>query len=274
MNLRRNAATLRASIIPSSLSRSRMRPGYLIVGTKRGGTTSLAAWVYRHPGVAPCRNKKATHYFDINYWRGPKWYFSRFEKPRDGWTITGEASPYYMYHPAGPDRIAEALPDVKLIAVLRDPVERAWSQYRYEVARGHETETLDRALDLEPQRLEGERERLIADPKYPGMAYRHHGYLERGHYADQLERMYSRFPRDQVLVLGSEAMFQNPLGQLARVWDFLGLHDVKLDELEARNANVSRADIPEDLRQRLTDYFRPHNAKLYDLLGTHYGWTE
>jgi hypothetical protein len=251
-----------------------MRPGYLVVGTKRGGTTSLAAWIYQHPSVAPCRNKKGTHYFDINYWRGPKWYFSRFETPRDGWSLTGEASPYYMYHPAGPDRIAEALPAVKLIAVLRDPVERAWSQYRYEVARGHESETPDRALDLEPQRLVGERERLLADPKYPGMAYRHHGYLERGHYADQLERIYARFPRDQVLVLGSEAMFQDPLGQLARVWDFLGLPDVKLDEFEAHNANAGRADIPLELRRRLTQYYRPHNERLHDLLGTDFGWTE
>jgi Sulfotransferase domain len=251
-----------------------MRPGYLIVGTKRGGTTSLAEWVYQHPEVAPCRNNKGTHYFDINYWRGPNWYFSRFEKPREGWSITGEASPYYMYHPAGPDRIGDALPDVRLIAVLRDPVERAWSQFRYETSRGHETETLERALDLEPVRLVGERERLLADPKYPGMAYRHNGYLERGHYVDQLERIYSRFPREQVLVLSSEAMFEDPQGQLRRVWQFLSLKDVELAHLEPRNANASRGDIPGEQRDRLTEYYRPYNARLYDLLGIEFGWSE
>jgi hypothetical protein len=274
VNLRRAAATLSASVVPASLSRSRMRPYYLIVGTKRGGTTSLAAWIYEHPNVAPCRNRKGTHYFDINYWRGQNWYLSRFEKPRDGWLITGEASPYYMYHPAGPARIAEALPHARLIVVLRDPVERAWSQYRYEVARGHETETLDRALDLEPRRLQGEKERLLADPKYPGMAYRHHGYLERGHYAEQLKRIYSGFARDQVLVLESEAMFENPLGQLARVWDFLELQNVKLADLGARNANARPANIPPAHRERLSQYYRPHNAKLYDLLGADLGWVE
>jgi hypothetical protein len=274
VELRRNAAALAASLLPASANRSRMQPGYLVVGTKRGGTTSLAAWIYQHPQVAPCRNKKGTHYFDINYWRGPKWYFSRFEKPRDPWTITGEASPYYMYHPAGPDRIADTLPAVKLIAVLRDPVERAWSQYRYEMARGHETESLERALELEPVRLRGERERLQSDPKYPGMAYRHNGYLERGHYVEQLERIYARFPREQVLLLGSENMFEDPHGQLARVWDFLGLDNVRLEGLEARNANTSQADIPLAHRTMLADYYRPWNEKLYDLVDVRFGWTD
>lgn len=274
MDLRRTAVALGASMLPASSSRSRMRPGYLIVGTKRGGTTSLAAWVYQHPQVAPCRNNKGTHYFDINYWRGPNWYFSRFEKPRDGWAITGEASPYYMYHPAGPDRIGNALPGVRLIAVLRDPVERAWSQFRYETARGHETETLDRALDLEPRRLSGEEDRLLADPKYPGMAYRHNGYLERGHYADQLERIYSRFPREQVLILESDAMFRDPPSQVRRVWDFLGLDAVEVAHLETHNANASQGNIPAEQHRRLADYYRPYNTRLYDLVGTNFGWTK
>ncbi|MEJ7706836.1 MAG: sulfotransferase domain-containing protein [Nocardioidaceae bacterium] len=251
-----------------------MRPGYLIVGTKRGGTTSLAAWVYQHPQVAPCRNNKGTHYFDINYWRGPKWYFSRFEKPRDGWTITGEASPYYMYHPAGAERIAATLPEVKLIAVLRDPVERAWSQYRYEVARGHETESVERALELEPERIRGERERLMADPKYPGMPYRHNGYLERGHYAEQLERIYAKFPRDQMLVLCSEEMYRDPNGQLARVWKFLDLDPMdSLEGTQARNANLTSENVPPAIRELLSEYYRPLNEELYELTGIDFGWT-
>lgn len=155
MDLRRTVGTVAASVRPKWTARARMRPGYLIIGTKRGGSTSLAAWVSQHPQTAPCLSNKGTHFFDINYPRGPQWYFSRFEKPRDGWRTTGEASPYYMYHPAAPERIATTLPEVKLIAVLRDPVERAWSQYRYEVSRGNETETFERALDLEPERLRG-----------------------------------------------------------------------------------------------------------------------
>jgi Sulfotransferase domain len=262
-----------------------MRPEYLIVGTKRGGTTALAAWVNQHPQVAPSRSNKGTHYFDINYPRGPQWYFSRFEKPRDGWLITGEASPYYMYHPAAPQRIAATLPDVKLIAVLRDPVERAWSHYNYEVIRGHESETFERALDLEPQRLSGERERLLSDPAYPGLSYRHHGYLERGHYAEQLGLIYAEFPRDRVLVLTSEQMRTEPHALLTRVWEFLGVEQVQLESLADynellkkkaepnRDANHRTRSLPPELRTRLSDYYRPWNEKLTDLTGTDFGWT-
>lgn len=286
MNLRRTASSLAASLLPKSASNSRMRPGYLIVGTKRGGSTSLAAWVNQHPQTAPCRSRKGTHYFDINYPRGQKWYFSRFEKPRNDWIITGEASPYYMYHPAAAERIAATIPDVKLIAVLRDPVERAWSQYCYEVARGNESEPFERALDLEPERIRGECERLLTDPAYPGLPYRLHGYLERGHYAEQLERIYAKFSSDQVLVLGSERMFADPHAELARVWDFLGLAQVRLEGLADyhellkkkaepnRDADYSRKTLPPTSRQRLTEYYRPLNEKLRELTAIDFGWTE
>lgn len=287
MDLRKTAGTLAASLLPKSASSSRMRPGYLIVGTKRGGSTSLAAWVNQHPQAAPCRSNKGTHYFDINYPRGSRWYFSRFEKPRDGWVITGEASPYYMYHPAAPRRIAVTVPDVKLIAVLRDPVERAWSQYCYEVSRGTESEPFDRALDLEPERIRGERERLLVDPNYPGIPYRHHGYLERGHYAEQLERIYAEFPREQVLLLSSEQMFADPHAELARVWRFLGLDQVRLDSLADyhellekkksepnRDANYRRERIPPMTRQRLAQYYGPLNERLEGLTGIDFGWAK
>ncbi len=250
-----------------------MRPGYLVVGTKRGGSTSLAEWINLHPQVVPCRNNKGSRFFDINYRRGPAWYFSRFERPGDhDGIITGEASPYYMYHPAAPERMAKTLPDVKLIAVLRDPVERAWSQYRYEVSRGNETESFDRALDLEPERLRGERERLETDPSYEGFDYRHHGYLERGHYADQLAKIYKFFPETQVLVLQSERLFAEPHVELSRVWGFLGLDNVTLSGLQPLNAGATRASLDDHYRTRLTEYFRPHNERLWELLGTTFDW--
>ncbi|HYO32630.1 MAG TPA: sulfotransferase domain-containing protein [Nocardioidaceae bacterium] len=287
MDLRRTVGTVAASVRPKWTARARMRPGYLIIGTKRGGSTSLAAWVSQHPQTAPCLSNKGTHFFDINYPRGPQWYFSRFEKPRDGWRTTGEASPYYMYHPAAPERIATTLPEVKLIAVLRDPVERAWSQYRYEVSRGNETETFERALDLEPERLRGERERLLNDPTYPGKPYRHHGYLERGHYAEQLERFFARFSREQVLLLGSEQMFADPHSELGRVWDFLGLEQMRLPELAAyhdllekkrsepsRDSDYNPERLPSASRERLLDYYRPLNRQLYELTELDFGWPD
>lgn len=272
MEIRRNVGTLLAPLRHLPSTGTRMRPGYLIVGAKRAGTTSLAEWVARHPRVAPCRNGKGSHYFDTNFRRGLAWYLAQFPTASDRWCITGEASPYYMYHPAAPARIAAVLPRVKLIAVLREPVDRAWSQYRYEVARGYEKADFGTALDSEPRRLQGERERLISDPHYDGAAFRHHGYLERGRYAEQLDRLYDFFPREQVLVLQSEKLFANPAAELERVWQFLGLDSAQLNNLRPRNANATTERIDQLNFERLHDYYEPLTKRLYDLPGINFRW--
>jgi sulfotransferase family protein len=250
-----------------------MTPGFLVIGTKRGGSTSAYHWIARHPQVAPCKTAKGTHYFDVNHRRGPRWYRSAFEKQAGEWTITGEGSPYYMFHPLSPTRIARELPDVKLIAVLRDPVERAWSHHQYELARGTETLPFEAALDAEPERLAGEVERLAADPSYESFEHRHHTYLARGHYAEQLEHIYSLFPREQVLVLQSETMFADPHGQLARVWDFLSLRPVRLEGLKAMKAGTYQSDLPPAAAERLAEYYAPHNERLQSVLDEQMSWT-
>lgn len=274
MSVKRRAAALLAHLVRERSDGGRLRPSYLVVGTKRGGSSSLAEWITRHPQVAPCRNNKGTHYFDINYRRGPAWYASRFERPAGSWKITGEASPYYMFHPLGPTRIANELPDAKIILTLRHPIDRLWSQYRYEVAGGHETQTLDRALDLEPERTRGERERLITDVHWEGYEFRHHAYLQRGHYAEQLTEVYRHFPPEQVLILQSEALFADPDAQLMRVWRFLGLDDAHLEQLNPVKANADRSAIDPASLDRLSDYYRPLNDALYSLPGVDFRWDE
>ena len=271
MNLRRASTNLLAPLRPALVRGERMTPGFLVIGTKRGGSTSVYHWIARHPAVAPCRTQKGTHYFDVNHGRGRDWFLSGFEKPAPGWSITGEASPYYMFHPLAPARIARTLPDVKLIAVLRDPVARAWSHHQYESARGTETLPFAQALACEDERLAGEEERLRADPSYESFSHRHHSYLHRGHYAEQLTTFYDLFRREQLLVLQSEALFADPEGQLARVWDFLGLGQVSLQGLSAMKAGSYDA-MPSETARRLRDYYAPHNERLSELLGVDFGW--
>lgn len=247
--------------------RAGMTPGFLVVGTKRGGSTSCYEWISRHPQVGPCRTGKGTHYFDVHYSRGEAWFRSGFPRHREPWRITGEGSPYYMFHPAAPARIKAALPDVKLIAVLRHPVERAWSHYKYEYARNHEPLGFTEALDAEPTRLRGEEEKLLSDPAYISNAHRYFSYLQRGHYAQQLSRIYTLFDPSQVLVLRSEELFADPRGQLGRVWEFLGLDGVVIDGLEAFKTGTVRSSIPPDQAERLEEYYAPHNAALLQLTG-------
>jgi hypothetical protein len=253
---------------------SRMRPDYLVVGTKRGGSTSFADWLEQHPQVAPCLARKGTHYFDTNHRRGRAWYASRFAKVSAGYRVTGEASPYYMFHPLAADRIKQELPDVKIIAVLREPVDRLLSQYRYEVERGHETESLERALDLEDARIAGEIDRLRTDQNYDGYAYRHFSYLHRGHYAEQLLHLQERFPVENMLILQSEDMFRQPNETLATAWRFLGLEPVHLDHLTPLNATSTRPDIPDEILTRLRDYYQPRNEALYAVPGVDWRWPE
>lgn len=272
MDLRRAGGNLLAPLRPLLAKGSGMVPGYLVIGTKRGGSTSAYHWIAQHPQVAPCKTAKGTHYFDVNHRRGFGWYLSGFEKQAGDWTITGEASPYYMFHPLSPTWIAQELPDVKLITVLREPVARAWSHHQYEFARGTETLPFEEALDREPERLAGEVEKLTADPSYESFEHRHHTYLSRGHYADQLEHLLTLFPREQLLVLQSEAMFADPNGQLERVWDFLGVRHAHLDGLKAMKAGSYVEGLPPAAATRLADYYAPHNDKLYALFGDDLRW--
>ena len=263
---------LLAPLRPALLSRGeRMLPGFLVVGTKRGGSSSLYDWIVKHPNVAPCLTRKGTHYFDVNHGRGFNWYRSAFEKPAPRWQITGEASPYYMYHPLAAERIARELPGAALIVALRDPVARAWSHYQYEVARGREQLPFDAALAREAERLDGEEERMRRDPGYESFAHRHHSYLHRGHYAEQLEALYALFPPERVLVLQSEALFGNPQRQLATVWAFLDLPQVRLEGLEPLKAGRYDA-MPPATSRWLEHYYEPHNERLYALQGIDFRW--
>lgn len=259
---------------------ARLQPSFLVVGAQRCGTTSLHRLLARHPMVAPSALHKGVHYFDMGYAKGPAWYRGHFPlalparlRARHGTPITGEASPYYMFHPLSPTRIAADLPGVKLVALLRDPVERAYSAYTHERARGFENETFSRALDLEPERLAGEVEKMIADPGYLSLAHQHQAYAARGHYADQLERLYALFPVESVLVLDSADFFADPQPSYDRLLSFLGLPPWQLATGEHANARP-RSDLPAPLRHRLAEYFAPHDARLVDLLGWTPSWID
>lgn len=271
MDARRAAARLLAPVHPRRRSSNPLVPGYLVVGTKRGGSTTLAHWISQHPQVAPCRSRKGTHYFDVNHGRGWSWYLSAFESAGGPWTTTGEASPYYMFHPLAPERIARELPEVRLVVSLRDPVSRAWSHHKYETEKGYETEPFERALDLEAERTAGEEDRIRADHRYESFAHRHHSYLARGLYADQLDRLHQHVDPSRVLVLSSESLFADPHTELDRVWDHLGLDRVRIDGTE-RFKQTREEEVPQQARARLVDYYRQPNARLYSMPGIGFRW--
>ena len=264
-------AVLRAPVWAFGTATARLRPlpDFLILGAQKAGTTALYAYLRRHPDITGPSWKEVS-YFDRQYRRGTAWYRGNFPL-RSGDHIVGEASPSYLFHPQAPERVARLLPDARLIALLRDPVERAYSHYQHEVALGREELPFEEALEREDERMAGELERMQADPSYFSHAWWNHTYLARGRYAEQLERWYERVPADRLLVLSNEELAAQPADTYARVLGFLGAAPHELDTYP-RVYEREYPPMPPDVEQKLAAYFAEPNRRLYELLGRDLGW--
>jgi hypothetical protein len=258
----------------------RMLPSFIIIGAAKCGTTSLYHWLVQHPSVAPAATKEV-HYFDYNYFRGLDWYRSHFplEAEADAFAaehgrpfITGEASASYISHFWVPERMAALLPDVKLFVALRDPVDRAYSQYQ--LSRHEKLEPLDSfddALDAEDRRLDPERIRMWDDRRYSSYAIGAWSYQMRSRYAEQLERWFKFFDRSQIHFLTMDELAHRPDETMDAVHQHLGLPAHRYEHLTPRNKREYDSLSP-TTRARLQEYFRPHNERLYDLVGRDFGW--
>jgi hypothetical protein len=250
---------------------ARPLPDFLIIGAQKAGTTALYAYLRRHPAITGPSWKEVS-YFDRHYGRGEAWYRGNFpNRVRARGKLVGEASPSYIFHPLGPERVKALVPEARLVALVRNPVDRALSHYHHEVALGREPLPFDDALDAEEDRLCGEEERLAADPSYFSRAWWSHAYKSRGRYAKQLERWLAVFPREQLLILPSEDLGGEPGRTHARVLDFLGAAPHRLDAYPRVYERQYEAMRPET-RERLAAEFEAPNRRLYELLGRDLGW--
>lgn len=255
--------------------RWRALPDFLIIGVKRGGTTSMWNYLIRHPSVLPmfpaAQQLKSSHYFYANFHRGLDWYRSHFPIRRPSGTVVGEASPYYLYYPHAPARIRAVMPDVKIVVLLRDPVERAYSHFRERTNNGVEDLSFEEALAAEETRTKGEWERMLADPLYYSKPHDYYTYRDRGIYLPQLQRWHEHFPREQLLLVRSEDMYADPEAAFQEVTDFLGVPRHPLVSRRKHNFHPAEPIAPAT-RAELTEFFTPHNAALYDYLGRDFGW--
>ncbi|GGK80550.1 deacetylase sulfotransferase [Mangrovihabitans endophyticus] len=264
-------------------SEVRPLPDFLVIGTKRGGTTSLWRYLVQHPLVPrlfPAWNTKTSHYFEENFDRGEAWYRSHFPTARrraalqrrhDGPVRVGEAAPLYMFHPLAASRVAELMPAARMIVLLRDPVERAFSHWKERRGEGVEPLTFAEALEAEESRTAGERERLVAEPGYHSTAYDWYSYRARGRYLEHLEPWLSRFDRAQLLFVASETLYREPARTYARILEFVGLPPHDLPSYDVFNDRPSRG-MDDAVRAELTAHFRPHNAALSRRLDMTFDW--
>jgi hypothetical protein len=250
----------------------RVLPDFVIIGTMKGGTTSMFQYLAQHPQVHP-PFRKEIKFFDIHYAKGLGWYRSHFPlwlKMKDG-ALTGEATPYYLFHPLAAERMAKVLPKVKLILMLRNPVDRTYSHFNHMVRVGREPLHFDKAIAAESERLAGEAERIVANPNYSTFMHGHYSYLARSRYAEQLPRWLEAFPREQMLILPSEEQTTSPAAAFQKVLDFLGLDAWQPQSFDIfKQGNYGK--MPSAAHKKLVNYFRPYNQQLYDLLGMKFDW--
>ncbi len=263
-------------------------PDFVVIGAMKGGTSFFYHLLTQHPLVEPCA-KKELHFFDLLFEEeSVEWYRRCFPTPRwkDGRrTITGEATPYIASRRA-PKRMARVVPEARLIALLRNPVDRAFSHHQQGTRKGRETRTFEEAIETERARpLGGEDEAFEHQDRAAGLDALNHGYLSQSIYVDQLLRWSEFFSREQMLVLKSEDFFERPQQTLKTVFNFLGLPDLELQapeprdkrdkdkyERNKRNKGTYEQEMDPATRCRLEEYFEPHNKRLYEYLGVDFGW--
>jgi len=238
-------------------------PSFIVIGAQRCGTTSLWEYVRLHPEIG-VPVKKEIHYFDHFYNKGIKWYEGKFHRCKE--RVIGEASPFYILHPRCPERIAKECVDVKLIVLLRNPVDRAYSHYQHEIhlpraQRREHLNSFGEALSKEEQRIEGEYERLLVEKFYRSPPLINFTYKIRGVYVDQLRRWFHYFDKSRILIIQSEYFYQSTNKVLEEVWKFLDVSPFRIGNCRQYN-NISYSVMSDGNRQYLEDYFRSTNEEL------------
>lgn len=261
-------------------ARFRALPDFVVFGAQKSGTTSIYNYLLKHPQVKRAFGQEPVFFsHEVKFSKGLIDYRANF--PLERWPtpsghptrrwITGEASGEYLYYPTAPARIAQALPSVRLILVLRDPVQRTISGYYHTVKLGLEDRSLEEALGDEIRWHTGELE-------HDGPTHRRfdkwgsgRSYIGRSLYAHHLQPWIDLFPSERMLVIEAEKMFEQPQGVMQEVTDFLGIEPCPATaDLGAFNVG-RRSEVDPSLQGWLQELFITPNAELDDLLRSAFG---
>ena len=254
------------------MSINRLKPSFLIIGAQKAGTSSLFNYLGQHPDIT-LPSKKELHFFDLRYDKGIEWYESLFPEGINYENqITGEASPYYLFHPLVPEYVRYHYPGIKLIILLRDPVDRAYSHFQMERKRGTEPlASFVHAVELEVERIYEEEQKIPRGEIQSGTRFRNWSYMKRGLYGQQLQRWLGFFPREQFLIIRSEDFFSSTLLWMQQIHTFLGIRDIPPANLSPVNSN-KYPELPVSVKDKLKDYFHDDGLLLQKLAGDNFVW--
>ena len=249
---------------------SRVLPDFIIIGTVRSGSTSLYYNICEHPSVVEAAYDEIG-YFDSNYHLGENWYRSMFptqkimNKIREdtGYSITGEDTPFYFWKKEVAERILSDMPETKLIVILRNPVDRAYSNYNLAVRENNEKLTFEEAIDEEMEFLSKNSFRDTVD--------RFRSYLTKGMYVNQIKPWLDVFSREQLHFLSTEQMKNEPCETLDLVFKFLSVPSYDIKNLQERKlANYKKMN--ENTREQLIKYYKSYNKEFFGIINQKFEW--
>ena len=261
-------------------------PDFLIIGAMRSGTTSLYNYLVQHPNVLPALNvnpknneikneKGLSHFFVTDFDRGIDFYRNQFpSKSAD--KITGEKAPMYLFFPGVAERVRQSYPNIKLLVILRNPIDRMFSNYRR-----YGTKTFEKFLRQKNTEGLGSKlrrddikwvKKKISNLRISSKGRMQNIFLEFGKYAEQLERWLKVFDRSQFLILIFEEFVADPEYHMNKVFEFLELPKYKLRRYTKSNASSVRVEMKEETRRYLGKYFKPQNKRLERLFNRKLPW--
>jgi ubiquinone/menaquinone biosynthesis C-methylase UbiE len=256
-------------------------PDFLIIGAAKCGTSSLYDYLMKHPCVGRSLTKQI-HFFDRYFDREISWYkvcfpfiWEKFwiEKIRGKKFVTGEATAHYMTHPLAAERCHKILPNVKIIVMLRNPIDRAYSHYQMEKSHRKEDLSFEDAIEKEPQRIHGEFEEMQNNKNNFGRNYPHRAYVKSGEYLDQIKIWEKFYPKENFMFIKSEDFNKDSSSVYNQVLNFLGLEAFELEIYEKiRKRQYEKMD--SQTREALSEFFKPYNEKLYRHIGINFNWDE
>jgi len=259
---------IRLNVVKHRLSANwRTLPNFLIIGVPRSGTTSLYNYMTEHPLIKSALVKEV-QYFSSNFEKGLTWYRSNFPLKSSEFFLTGEASPNYLYHPQAPKRIKEVLPDVKMILLLRNPIDRANSNYWQRVRVKREKRSFEEIVNKEISNKIKSDEEMFSGVKNP-LDFE---YLSSGIYVHRLKRYYAIFPKEQIKIIPSEEFYADPQKIINSVCDFLNIEKIQLKKFKKYNFHKKQPKIDNSLREKLSEFYDEYNEQLFKLINKSFSW--
>ncbi len=259
----------------------RILPNFLIIGYYKSGTTSLYDYLIQHENIGKAKRKEI-HYFSFSYWRGLMWYRSYFStifakrqiEAKTGRKFhTGESSPQYIFHPYSLDRIHQTLPNVKLILLLRNPIDRAYSHYIHEKNRENEPlKTFEEAIELDDERYEVMFSKFKKNEikEFNNKVYLS-PYVRMGKYILEIKKLYKIFPKNQILILKTSDLDNSPENTVNKALKFMDL--LLTNKINFTKKNVGKySQMNSETREKLIEYYKPYNLELEKFLDMKFDW--